>query len=198
MKFRLAVFTLFSALLTLAACEEPNINTSRLDPAIRATFIDTDSIINMEASIAEINSEISLINDRLDVIDSLIDAGDPTDYTEEIDSLELAEEELFSERTEVNTQLNEVSKGNILIEQVTATRADEDIFFDESRSVYRLPLDPANSVTEYFILYNGRINTATFNYTTDTVLTNRTVKIIARDLSLPTFDYDSANLDVTH
>lgn len=175
----------------ILSCEEPNINTNRLDPAIRATFIDNDSIVAMEVTIDGLTTEIAVINDSLEVIDSLINAGDPNDYTMEIEALNAEKDAIVDERAEVSAQLSQVSQGNILIDQVTAINAINDIFYDESRSIYRLPLDPGNGETQFFILYNGAINSATFTYETDTVLTNRTVKIIARELSLPTFDYDS-------
>ena len=147
----------------------------------------------MEMTIDQLNLEISVINDSLEVIDSLIAAGDPTDYSELIAELEEEKDSITEERGNVTRQLNEVSNGNILINRISATGAETDLIFEESREVYRMPLDPRNSTTEFFILYNGVTKTAVFNYYTDTLLENRTVRIIARDLELPLFDFDSAN-----
>jgi hypothetical protein len=190
MKFHVWILLMVGVLL---CCEEPNINTDRLDPAIRATFIDMDSIMSMEMNIDIINTQISAINDSLFVIDSLIDAGDQTDYDMIIESLETEKDELTEERTEVSVQLSEVSQGNILINRISATGADKDLLYEEARSIYRMPLNPRSTTTEFFILYNGSVNTAVFTYYTDTLLENRTVRIIARDVELPAFDYDSAN-----
>ena len=105
----------------LFCCEEPNISTDRLDPAIRATFIDIDSITSMGRTIDSINTQISAINDSLFVIDSLIEAGDQTDYDDIIAGLESDKDDLADERTDVSAQLTEVSQGNIRSNRISAT-----------------------------------------------------------------------------
>ncbi len=177
---------------TLMACEDPSIRIDQLDPAIQGTFIDTDSLVVLDEMIDGINDNITLVNDSLAVIDSLEIAGDPTDYTEEIDALNSLLDDLQADRTELNTQRNEVSRGNILIDVITATGAPKEIIFTESQPTYRLPLDPAGNITQFEIRYNGEIHTALFSYSTDTVFINRTVRILAKNIILGRTSYDSA------
>ncbi len=174
------------------ACEEPNVRVDRLDPGIKATFIDVDSLLALDVAIQKINSSISEVNDSLSVIDSLITAGDPTDYTEEVESLNATKNALNSEKSTLSTNLSSVEKGNILIEEISAGNATQKITFTESQSTYRLPLDPTGKTTDLFIMYRGNINRVRFSYDTDTLLIEHTVRILARDIELSSFDYDSA------
>jgi len=176
----------------LLSCEDPNISIDRLDPALEAIFIDVDSLVALDSSIAGINNEISLVNDSLEVIDSLEIAGDPTDYSNEIASLNEALDNLQEERSELNDQRRDVAAGNILINAITAINADDELIFTEPRASYRLPLNPRSSVTEFEILYRGSIKTAQFTYDTDTLFINRTVRIIAKNMALTGTSYDSA------
>ncbi|MCA6073655.1 hypothetical protein [Fulvivirga sedimenti] len=192
----MTIFRSFIVLLIIAgffwACEEPNVRISNLDPGVSATFIDVDSLLSLDAAILDINAAITEINDSLVVIDSLITAGDPTDYTEEVAALNASKSALNSEKTVLNSNRTSVSNGKILIETITAAGASEIITFTESQSAYRLPLDPAADITDLFITYRGEINRVRFFYETDTLLNERTVRIVAQNLELASFDYDSA------
>ena len=183
---------LFTAVLF--GCEEPNVRVERLDPAIQASFIDVDSLLTMDAMITGINDEISMVNDSLAVIDSLEIAGDPTDYSDLIDELNASKTALQEERTEITNQRSRIAGGTLLIDKITAAGSDKELVFSEPSSTYRLPLNAFASSTELFIQYNGEINRVRFNYNTDTVLVDRTVRILAKELSLSSFDYDSARL----
>jgi hypothetical protein len=178
-------------LVLFCSCEDPLIRVDQLDPAISGTFIDVDSLISIDADLEVIANGISMVNDSLNVIDSLETAGDQTDYTNEIASLNEILDVLQSERTELNSQRREVASGNILIDAITAVGAPEELTFTESQPSYRLPLNPVGNSTEFEILYNGKLNTARFIYQTDTIFVNRTLRIIARNLLLTGFSYDS-------
>lgn len=190
---RIGLFIL--SLLLLCACvEDPPVEMSG-EANVRSRFIPADSVLQLETQREETNEVISEVSGRLDFIDSLENAGDPTDYTEEKNRLDNQLDSLQLIRDDLSSGISLLNNGNIKLDFVSALGSPGQITYENARLVYGLPLNSRTSSSTFIVAYGSFSGEATFDYEMETLYEERMVRLRGRNIDLISHTFDSVKVN---
>lgn len=185
---------LFAVLLLYFSCSEDDLSTTNNDAAIRAKFIPADSISRLEDQLASNDSLRNKILDQLDLYDSLDNDGDPTDYTGDIVILNERLDSLSTVEDEVDDIVADFQNGNIRLDFLSAVSSPQTVNYAYTTPLYKLPLNPLDTQTTFLTGFGGKEYSSTFTYQLDTVYKEQAVRLLARQIRLTDFDFDSVKV----
>ena len=187
---------LLCVLLTscLSACvEDPPVEISG-EAVIRSVFIPQDSINKLEIR-QVLNFElIDDVTDDLDRIDSLENAGDPFDYTQEKLLLNESLDSLEDAGSTLSSNISRLGRGNIQLDFISALGADKEIIYETTRSFYGLPLNSNALDVTFLVGYGTYMEEATVSYQLESLFEERIVRQRGFDLNLVNYTFDSVKV----
>jgi len=172
------------AFFVFISCEEQELEIDNLSPSVSAKFVNADSLQKLDVLIADINEQIAQITDSSEVLDSLIDSGDPIDYSANFESLDDKEDSLKSAKSTYNSVKTTINSGLLLVDQITGSGADALTFDGDSLTGYNLPLDVRSDFSELLIEIQGNAYSVNFSYQRDTILAEGAIIIEANNLNI--------------
>jgi len=175
--------------LTIISCEDDTIEIEGLSPKIEAKFINNDSLVKVNAAISIINDELAIISDSIDYLDSVILAGDPTDYSENFQSLNTMESQLDSEKSDLQAIRSTINAGEVYVQRIAGTGGSGEVVFDigDSNRVFNLPLNINANNSEFLIYIQNNQYSIAFSYERDTLVRESRIFIEASDIKLVDF-----------
>ncbi len=181
----------------VSACvEDPPVEISG-EALLRSRFIPVDSINKLELR-QSLNSQlIDDVSDDLDYIDSLENAGDPGDYTEEKLILNASLDSLEDAGSLLRTQISQLNQGTILLDFVSALGTEKEIRYETPRSLYGLPLRSDALEVTFLIGYGDYLEEATVSYQLESLFDERIVRQRGYDLNLVNYTFDSVKVQCT-
>lgn len=165
------------------SCQDQELEIENISPAVKATFINADSLQKLDLLIAGVNVQIATINDSTELLDELINNGDQTDYSENFESLDDQKDSLNSIKSDYNSVKTVINSGLLFVNQITGEGA-EALTFEDSLTRYNLPLNVNTSFSELLVDIQGTIYSINFEYTRDTIFTEGKIIIEAENLEL--------------
>ncbi len=185
----------------VTACEDAELETQNIDPFVRIQFINGDSLSTLSNIVANINAEISNIDDSLNLLDSLIrldTLNTGPDFTENIERLNNNLNELNSEKSEFDVIIDVIESGSLVVSSISSPSGISRILPGiDSLEVFRLPLDPSEDISLFDISLAGTVYDLQVAYERNTVVEQRTVIVQALDLVANSNAFDSLFLDYT-
>jgi hypothetical protein len=181
-------------LLALFSCvEDPPVPVTG-EAAIRSQFIPADSINKLEVRQGLNNKLITEVDQEIDRIESLIEAGEPGDFTSELVFLTTTLDSLREINSSLNSSIRELSRGTIRLDFLTAIGAEEEITYAFPQDIYGLPLTRnANEVT-FVIGYGSYLEEATVTYQLETLFEDQVVRNRGFSLELAAITFDSVHV----
>lgn len=188
---RYLLFISFFLLTILSGCVEDEPVVRSTEAVLRSRFIPVDSVAKLRVLLDLNRLSRASINDDLDRIDSLENAGDPTDYTEIKELLTFTLDSLQEASSEYTTLTNRIAQGNIKLDYIAAEGADTILRFNDSQEVYGLPLNSRASETTFEIGYGTYRRNASARYTIDTLFDENRIRLRGIQLSVINDSFDS-------
>jgi hypothetical protein len=188
---RYGIISCIVFLLALAGCVEDEPVVTSTEALVRSRFIPIDSINRLTIDLERNSMERSAINDDLDRIDSLEDAGDPTDYTEVKLALNETLDSLNDSRTSLNSTISQLSQGTIRLDFLAAAGSEEVLIFDKAREFYGLPLNSRATQSTFEIGYGSYGGRVTFQYLIDTLFNENRISFSGLNLNIVDLEFDS-------
>jgi len=180
------------SLLCLASCGDDELEVDTITPTVKAKFINGDSLQKVKTLITEINAEITAIDDSVAALETLIDEGDETDYTENFLSLDEKRDELTTEKSSVTKIKTTIESGDVFIQKISGTGAIGEITFTDSSTSYSLPLNVNADISDFLIQINDTEYGVSLSYERDTLLKEGFIAIEANQIKLIEFSaFDS-------
>jgi len=176
--------------LSIISCEDDTLEIDGLSPKIEARFINNDSLAKVNAAIAVIDTTLEDIEDSVAYLDSLILAGDPTDFSDNFQSLNIMESQLNDDKSDLQSVRSTIISGEVYIESIAGTGGTDEIEFDDPRdsnSVFNLPLNVNADISQFLILIQDTQYSVTFNYERDTLVREGNIFIEASNIKLVGF-----------
>lgn len=188
---RYLIFYSCLLLTVLTSCVEDEPVVRSTEAILRGRFIPVDSVARLKVLLELNRLSRASINDDLERIDSLENAGDPTDYTEIKDLLTTTLDSLQESSSIYTTLTSRIARGDIELDYIAAEGGDTILLFNEPREVYGLPLNSRATETTFEIGYGSYRRSASARYTIDTLFDENRVRLRGIDLSVVNDSFDS-------
>lgn len=177
------VFFVVSTSLLLMSCDD-ELDTDGLAPFFRLEFINQTLSNSIEPIVADLNEQIDLIDSSIVILDSITNSEDPRDFTDSISQLNETRSLLIDERTENQDILDDIDEGLVLINSVAVFGGDSVLTFEDSLSSYAFQLNPNTNSSFYRISLGGTIYDLEAEYTRNTVVRERSVRVEALNFKI--------------
>ncbi|MTI22915.1 hypothetical protein E1176_17920 [Fulvivirga sp. RKSG066] len=183
-RFTDVLLVVLLSLGALVACEDNELEIDGKTPSIRAKFINADSLNYLDSVTTILSAQITDIDDSVFILDSLVQAGDSTDYTQNFETLEDLKSELSAERSDFNQIKTLINSGDVKLDLITGFGAEAELLFEDSATAYRLPLNINSDISEFLIKIENMSHGVSFIYDRDTVVAEGKIFIEATNIKV--------------
>jgi hypothetical protein len=189
MRYVMFISCFLITILTGCVEDEPVVRST--EAVLRSRFIPVDSVVKLRVLLELNQLSRASINDDLERIDSLENAGDPRDFSEIKTLLSVTLDSLQKASSEYSTITNRIAQGNIELDYITAEGGETLLRFDNPQEVYGLPLNSQATETTFEIGYGSYRKNASARYTIDTLFDENRVRLRGINLSVINDSFDS-------
>ncbi|TRX61711.1 hypothetical protein FNH22_02725 [Fulvivirga sp. M361] len=190
MSLKFSAFLSLCVLIVALSCEDTEPEIDNIDPFLNIVFINGDSLDQLNALIEEIDLTVKDIDDTIAILalDSVIDR------TETIDSLNEEKAALNTTKSAFNLTVTDIESGSVRVFGISSPAGINPIIpSPDSAEIFRIPLNPAEDISEFEISLEGQQYDLKATYERNTVVEQRTV-IVEAFLT----DVISESLEITY
>lgn len=177
------IYAFFGTTMMLTSCDD-DLETDDLAPFFNLEFINQTAINSLTPLIDSLDTSITSITDSLSFLDSLTNAGDTRDFTDNIEALTTTRTLLSANRTEAQSLLDDAESGLLLINSIATFEGDEPRVFQDSASEYTLPLNANANSSIFRISIGNMIYTLETEYERNTIVKERSVIVEALNFNV--------------
>ena len=158
------IFCFGTLIYSFTQCEDSEPEIFGIEPTINVRFFNMDSVQQLQIRIDDIENMISVVDDSLDVLDSLEDNG-LGNFDEEQDALNAEKDSLGDVQGDLTSQRRNVESGLIKLDSLLGEGAVQPRIFTDTFDTYRFALNTHEDMSRFFIFFNRQVDTFTLFYT---------------------------------
>ena len=178
----------------VAGCEENDLEVSGAEPFFKVKFINQDSLTQLNSYINLVNGQIKSVDDSLNVIEEREENGDETDYTEEINALNMQKDSLDRQKLLFNNVIETINSGKVQVNRLSAEGGVGEITFSDSLTMFQFPLNSSADISRFFITIGNETDTLTVTYSREIVVEERIVLVNAYNFNIPDHTFDDIKI----
>ena len=162
------IFCFGTLIYSFTQCEDSEPEIFGIEPTIDVRFFNLDSVQQIQIRIDDIENMISVVDDSLDVLDSLEDNG-LGNFDEEQDALNAEKDSLSDVQGDLTSQRRNVESGLIKLDSLLGEGAVQPRIFTDTFDTYRFALNTHEDMSRFFIFFNRQVDTLTLFYARNTL-----------------------------